>query len=69
MMSRHRELFILAGVVAVDPDLVRRDSFDAAMHQIEQAGRDAVRDTDQKLIDARVTPPDDDAAVIVSIRF
>ena len=49
-MSRDRDLFILAGVVAVvavDLDQARRDSREVAMHQLDRATRDAVHDLDR----------------------
>jgi hypothetical protein len=63
---RHRDLFLLAGVVAVDP---RLESLDVAMCQIEQAARNAVQEADQKVIGSRVDPADDGTAVTVDIRF
>jgi hypothetical protein len=68
-MPRHRELFILAGVVAVDLDQARRESLEVAMHQLEQATRDAVHDLDQTAISARVAPADNGGEVLVDIGF
>jgi hypothetical protein len=64
-----RELFILAGVVAIRPEPARPDSLEVAMHQIEKAARHAVQAADQQLIDATVTPTDGGTAVISDTRF
>jgi len=68
-MPRRRKRFFLAGVVAVDLDQGRRDSFEVAMHQLEQATRDAVHDVGQTAITVRVAPADHAGEVVVDIRF
>jgi hypothetical protein len=68
-MRRRRKLFFLAGVVAVDLDQGRRDSLEVAVHQLEQATRDAVREVGQTAINARVAPADNAGEVCVDIGF
>jgi hypothetical protein len=68
-MFRRRELFILAGVVAVDAGDGRHIPLELAMHEFEQATRDAVHHAGQKVIDARVVPGEFAGQMLVDIRF
>jgi hypothetical protein len=68
-MFGRRELFILAGVVAIDSEVARVDSLEVALQQIEDAARNAVKEADQRLIDANVSPTDGHTAAMLDVRF